>query len=84
MRLLPKGLKPANRRKRYERALHELDDIRDVIQAEGQYSGCARYQEIMAKLLLSIDDSLLTLRTLFSALLGFAAGIVLSGLFARL
>ena len=59
---------------RFTCILEEIYDISDMLQRQGEYDGKSRYLEIMAKLLLGIDDSLRLLRSY----LAFIAGLAIS------
>lgn len=64
----------------FERLLNEIEDVSQMLDEKGERDGKSRYMEIMAKLLLSIDDSLCALRGFAAIGIGLAVGLALSRL----
>jgi hypothetical protein len=63
---------------RFEQTLKEIKEIRMMLDGEGQNDGKSRYLEIMATILLFIEDSLSVIRSLLCIGLGFAFALFLN------
>ena len=63
--------------KRFERGVNQILDISVMLEQKGEYSPECRYLEIMAILLLSIDESLNAFRSFFYFGFGFLLGHLL-------
>ena len=74
-------LKSSKPPKRFERVLHEIYDLSDMLKQQGQYDGKCGYLEIMAEILLFIEDSLRVIRGFLACGLGLLIGRLLSALF---
>lgn len=66
---------------RFERELRELCDITKVLEEEGESDGERRYKELIATILLFIDDSLRMIGLALFGLLGFVFAKFIGGLF---
>ena len=69
------------RQDRFERELRELYDVTKVLKEEGESDGECRYKELVATILLFIDDGLRTIGLALFGLLGFVFAKFISGLF---
>jgi len=70
--------------KRFERVLNQILDISVMLEQKGEYSPECRYLEIMAILLLSIDESLNALRGFFYFGFGLLLGHLLASFLSSL
>lgn len=62
----------------YEDAAEELQNLRKMLQEQGEYDSKCRYLEIVAKRLLFFESSLDVVRFLLSVLVGFCAAFLLN------
>lgn len=62
----------------FERMLEEIYDIDNMLHDEGYGAAERRYREIVASLLLFIENSLSSIRLFLSALTGCLFGLLLS------
>lgn len=73
-------MKSVKQTKRFEQALAQINEIRDMLDEEGKNDGKSRYLEVMAKLLLSIDESLSLLRGYLAFLIGLALALFIGSM----
>lgn len=69
---------------RFERMHNEIIEIGQMLQEKGEYDGKCRYLEIMAIILLFIDNSLSVIRSVLFAGAGVIAGLLISGMLAKI
>lgn len=69
---------------RFERTLGQIEEVTRMLKAEGEYDGKSRYLEIMATILLFIEESLRVIRGFFAVGFGLLLGLLLSSLIKSL
>lgn len=71
------ALRHKGRPNHFKQYLCEIEDIGKMLEKEGKTDGERRYFEIMALLLLFIDESLRSIRSFLACGIGLALGLII-------